>query len=127
MAISRPTRSSSRGEPIIVHTHGDIAMTNAAWNVLIYANAEDDKAEAVARQAISDMRNVVPCNCNIAVQLNTVAAMERYWISNTEDRSERSRSVDTTTSEALTDFIDTATKHFHRRATLLVMFAHGSG
>lgn len=101
-------------------------MTDAGWNVLVYANDDDDFAGTSIRTAIADMRSVVlPDNCHLAVQLNTATARERYWSG--QDGVDLADPVDTTSGAALQDFIDAATARFQPWPTLLILCAHSSG
>jgi hypothetical protein len=103
-------------------------MTNAKWNLLVYANEDDVVLSSRMQAEIAAMRNIaLPPDCHIAVQFNTAVKRELHLISNGQYSMIPGTRVDTSQAAALTNFIKTATDKLGRRPTILVLAAHGSG
>jgi hypothetical protein len=104
-------------------------MSNAQWNLLVYAIAGDDREHQNVLTEIDQMRAALKTDqCNVAVQVMAKHRTTRYWISSNEIRSQiLARRVDASHQRALTDFLRTASENHPASLTALVLRAHGSG
>jgi len=105
-------------------------MTDATWNLLVYAIAGDAAEHQTVLDAIDDMRAALSSErCRIAVQVMAKAKTTRYWIAPDDKiRTEVLPDVvDSSHAAPLTSFLAAAERRHPASATALTLLAHGSG
>jgi len=105
-------------------------MTDATWNLLVYAIAGDAAEHQTVLDAIDDMRAALSSErCRIAVQVMAKAKTTRYWIAPDDQiRTEvLADVVDASHAAPLTSFLAAADRRHPAAATALLLLAHGSG
>ena len=104
-------------------------MTAPAWNLVVYAIAEDRAQHESVHTAIDRMEGALTSDrCRVVVQCHTASATERHWLTaGKRRRVERLYAVDPDPSEALTSLLNAAHRGAPAESTALILFAHGRG
>jgi hypothetical protein len=101
----------------------------AAWNLLVYAIADDHLPHAKIIETIAQMRGALTSRaCNVVVQLHAKTSTTRHWLAaGKRPRVEKVIGPGVDDPASLTAFIDAAHRAQPAEATALVLLAHRHG
>lgn len=101
----------------------------AAWNLLVYAIADDPAQNAKITDEIGHMQGALTTSaCNVVVQLHNRTTTMRHWLAaGKKPRVEKMANSSASDPDALTNFIDAAQAKQPASATALVLLSHAEG